>query len=207
MTIETNNVPTRLTGKAFESIIVERLKRDRDARRWHVGRYGVQAVRLKDETMMIQSLPDFEGAIYPIGRQVIFDAKVCSQASFNLAKYREETRGARSRQLRHMLDRSEFGAICGFVIHWNERQLSKRRDDAATYWFPVEPNSFWGDFLSGDVRAIRRSDCVEYGSQISWVTLGAERTARPDIYSSVMRLIASPRNENQRATRIRRGPR
>lgn len=207
MTTETRTVPPRLTGKEFEGIIVDRMKKDRAALRWHVGRYGVQAVRMKEGPVLIQSLPDFEGVVYPVGTQVIFDAKVCSQASFNLAKYRDETRGARARQLRHMLDRAAFGAICGFVIHWNERQLSRRLDEAATYWFPVAPNSFWGDFLSGDVRAIRRSDCVEHGSRIEWVALGMERTARPDIYSAVMRLIASPRHENQRATRVRRGPR
>lgn len=173
--------PERLTGKAFEKLLVEQHQVYRQNRQASVGRYGVQVSILGDDkTVVMQSLPDFEG-VDAFGRQYIFDAKVCSQSSFGLAKYRFETRGARRRQLSHMLERSGYGVKCGFLIHWNARELKTRSEGVETFWFPVHPRMiFWKEFESGERKSINRKDCEEYGFRVNWSTKSRGTKLRPD---------------------------
>lgn len=185
-----------MKGIELEAVVIERLKQERAAGRACVGRYGVQAARSKDDWIIQSSLPDFEG-VFADGRQLIFDAKVCGQASFNLAKYREETRGARSRQLRHMLDRSRFGATCFFLIHWTERRLTKRVDPSITYALPVHPSMpLWQEFDAAERKSVTRGDCEFAGVQVPWTLHGdRDRKPRPDVIGAaeqVARLILVP---------------
>lgn len=182
--------PDRLTGSEFEGLVrkeCDRLRKDGIA---HIGRYGVQAVRTRDEWMVLQSLPDFEGVFGPHARQIIFDCKATSQASFPLDKYRLETRGARSRQLRHMYERDEFGASCWFMIHWNARRLKTKDVDAATYMFPAShSHPFWQAFDAGELKSLRLADCQEYGMPVEWVPSSNSFAARPDLKQVIRRLL------------------
>lgn len=170
----------RLDGKAFESILVDRHSEYRKLNIASIGSYGVQCVNYGTGPVEVKSLPDFEG-ITQDARQIIFDAKVCSQASFNLSPYRiVPEKGKKWRQLKHMLERSRFNATCFFLIHWNERELKKKYEPPITYAFPVCLNEFWERFEAAEVKSINRSDCQRFGYEIEWNTLGNARTPRPD---------------------------
>lgn len=178
-------IPTRLTGKEFERILVARHDEYRKYGHASVGRYGVQAVHTGDNQIVaIKSLPDFEGVSEWFGnRHIIFDAKVCSQASFNLSKYRElpGKSGDRRRQLTHMLERADFGSICFFLIHWNERELKKETIPAQTWMVPVSTSiEFWNRFERGEVKSLKLADCEEFGFEVVWKSFASGRTLRPD---------------------------
>jgi len=154
-----------MTGKEFEDAVA----------RWarslggdgSIGRYGVQSVRTGGPlgAIQIKSLPDFEGIMGWGDWQYIWDCKACSQASFNLAAYRDR----KKRQLTHMIERSRFGAICGFLIHWNERKLKTKTEKEETWWFPVHHlHPFWESFFAAEVKRITRIDCMEHGKEVAW---------------------------------------
>lgn len=176
----------QLTGKEFEALVKQRCDQLRLAKLASIGRYGVQAARRKDDWVIMQSLPDFEGCSRE-GRQAIFDCKVCSAASFDLSPYRRETNGAKSRQLSHMLERSQYSARCFFLIHWNGRSLKTRSEDAETWAFPVKHgHPFWDSFESGEVKSINRKDCESYGQFVKWTLLNpADRKHRPDVLTAI----------------------
>lgn len=135
----------------------------------------------------LQSLPDFEGLIPPRGTQFITDAKVCGKPSFDL---REQSTSA-SRQLRHMLERDKFGAICFYAIHFTPRELAGGIQDAETWAFPVSASHpFWEAFDRGEQKRITREDCREYGVPIEWNCLPGGRTERPDIVMAIYELAA-----------------
>ncbi|MBL8815230.1 MAG: Holliday junction resolvase RecU [Planctomyces sp.] len=176
----------QLKGKDLERLVVELSSEYKRRKLAHITRCGVQAVRMKEDWQVIQSLPDFEGLLRD-GRQLIFDCKVCSQASFDLTKYRSETKGARARQLRHLLDRSEFGAICFFLLHWNQRTGKTFTQEAATFVFPViEGSDFWESFRSGETRNINRKDCETYGDRVRWQSSERGRKERPDFVATIL---------------------
>lgn len=195
MSCATEALPTcdeHLTGKDFEALIVPRLERYRMDRIGSFNRPGVHATtsqRFDDGTVrarLIQSLPDFQGVFGRPQREAVFDAKVCSQASFNLAKYRKESRGARQRQLQFMYERDAFGSVCFFLIHWNDRELQTRTVPAVTYAFPVSyDHPFWETFERGSEKAIKRKHCEEYAIEVPWITMGQERTLRPDLMFAI----------------------
>jgi penicillin-binding protein-related factor A (putative recombinase) len=155
-----------MTGKEFEALLARQFMAYREKGLASISRYGVQAIRTSpSDIITIKSLPDFEGLIEGIDKQVIFDAKVCSQASFDLHPFRDRKR----RQLEHMLERSRYGATCGFLIHWPERQLKTKSVPATTCWFPVQyKHPFWDAFESAEVRRLNRSDCEHYGHDVTW---------------------------------------
>jgi hypothetical protein len=175
-------------GKEFERYTFERLMKEEEKGKGCWGRYGVQCAvmgRNPDGTVLarvIPSLPDFEGVIGPMGRQVVWDCKVSSQSSMDFAPYRMETRGSRSRQLNHLLSRSTSGALCGFLIHWNSRETSRSKLPAETFWLPVHSSMrLWKDFDSGVVKRIDRGICEDHGHRVPWNRRGQERKSRPDV--------------------------
>lgn len=195
-----------LSGKEFESIIIEQSDHYRSNEVASIGRSGVQASVIPDgrggvETRLLQSLPDFEGDCLIGGdglnlspamdRQHIhlkFDAKVCSSASFDWTRYRKETRGSKWRQLTYMLDRSRFGAKCFFLIHWNERKLTKSTVAPKTYIIPVQfEDPYWSRVESMQVRSLSLGDCEEMGQEVQWVlNTTRSRKYRPDFLAAVM---------------------
>jgi penicillin-binding protein-related factor A (putative recombinase) len=163
----------------------------------------------------LQSLPDFEGVLSPRGRQFVLDAKVCNQPSFPL----DTESKSKSRQLKHMLTRAKFGAVCFYLIHFPERTLARSIEPAQSYAFPIHPDhKFWESFDRGESKRITRADCEEYGVAVIWNTLPGGRTPRPDVLAAVYELIgrlpgsASPStpsielkpNRSKRSERARR---
>jgi len=161
------------------------LKRDGIACFDKPGVHALPIQRFDDGTVkarLIQSLPDYQGVFGRPQTEVVFDAKVCSQASFNLDKYRISLRKARSRQLRHMYERSSFGSACFFLIHFNGRQLKTRSVPAVTYAFPVRENHpLWVSFESGSHKSISIKDCESYAIEVPWTLYRQERIPRPDV--------------------------
>jgi len=169
-----------VTGKEFEDIVTRQCRRYREKGLACIGRYGVQAIRTSPtDIMTIKSLPDFEGLVPKLPNQVIFDAKVCSQSSFDLSPFRDR----KKRQLEHMLERSRYGAVCGFLIHWPERKLKTKTEPEATWWFPVHfQYRFWIAFEVAETRRLTRADCEEYGTEVQWIK------NRPDLLSLFQKL-------------------
>jgi penicillin-binding protein-related factor A (putative recombinase) len=201
---------TSLTGKQFEEIIVYRLNQYRAEKWGSFHRPGVHAVtqeQFKDGTVrarLLQSLPDFQGVFGDPQREAVFDCKVCSQASFDLNKYRLDTKGARTRQLKFMFERAEFGSLCFFLIHWNERRLKTKAVEAATYVVPVRSDiDFWRAFEIGEERGMSRSQCVDYGHRIDWIAEGREKTLRPDLRAALKLLSEMPCEKNEVSERTR----
>lgn len=160
-------IPTELTGSKFEEHTLTALERIEKKELGTFGRYGVQAVHTGKEWQIMQSLPDFEGIFGT--RQIIFDCKVCTQASFPWVKYRESTGGPRSRQLRHLRKRSRFGVVCGFLLHWNARELKTKAEPAVTFWLPVQDSSpYWELVEQGEIKSLTREDCRSMGVEVPW---------------------------------------
>lgn len=128
----------------------------------------------------MQSLPDFEGVLLG-GRQFVFDAKVCSQASFPLA---EST--MKERQLRHLLRRAQFGAISFLLIHFNARSLITKSIPARTIAFPVRPDHpFWEAFARGEIKRITEQDAELYGIHVEWNIATGKRKLSPDLITAI----------------------
>lgn len=186
----------RLEGKELEGLIKERAAEYLAMNLADITACGVQCVvsgSNPDKSpiwTIIRSLPDFEGAT-SFGTQFIFDCKVCSQASFDLSKYRAEVKGPKSRQLRHMQKRSRFHVPCFFLMHWNAREGVTFSQAAKTYLFPVEDNEFWQAFESAEKRSITRKDCQDYGVECKWSIYGQGRKPRPDVLPPVLARIES----------------
>lgn len=182
-----------MRGREFELLIAERCQKEKTKGLACVGRYGVQAVRSGEQWHVIPSLPDFEG-VFLDGRQMIFDAKVCSQASFALDKYRQQPGGNRRRQLTHMLERSRAGAVCFFLIHWAKRELKTRVDPELTQAVPVHPDCpLWEEFLAGERKSLTRDDGETYGVRVPWnYATDRDRKLRPDFVAAAIQLAADP---------------
>jgi penicillin-binding protein-related factor A (putative recombinase) len=180
-------VPKDLSGKDFESIVEHRLEQYESERKGSFGRYGVKTnfmtnpLTKKLELMPMQSYPDFEGVVRG-GRQIIFDCKVCSQSSFNWSYYRSITKGSKHKQLKHMLERSNYGVTCFFLIHWNERVLKTKTVEAATYAVLVRAgHPYWDAVESGEVKSLTPEDCRTTGVEIPWVRPKGKRNAVVDL--------------------------
>lgn len=155
-----------------------------------VGRYGVKSYTIPNasspygfETRAIQSYPDFEGVL-PGGRQLITDAKVCSQASFSLSES-----NLKPAQRDHMLRRGKMGAISFITIHFNKRSLATKTVDAVTVAVPVSPkHPIWKEFLEGARKSITPETAMEIGVVIQWNTPPRCRYPRPDMRTAIMEL-------------------
>lgn len=177
-----------LSGAEFERIVSRRLDKARQLGLADVRRCGVHAVmKGPGNWQVIPSRPDFEGLL-PGPRPIVFDCKVCSGASMDLASYRggpKETSGNRKHQLQYMFDKAEYGAVCFFLIHWNRRELETKKEEAITYVFPVHAETeFWVRFTEGEIKRLYRSDCEELGQVVPWNLFGKlDRIAQPDVLS------------------------
>lgn len=161
-------IQEKLTGKEFEQCILDRAG---SMNEWDFGRYGVKASFTinpqsgKPEWMPIKSLPDFEAAVKPIGRQVIIEAKTCSGASYQLACDAKR----KKLQFEHLLRRSEAGARCWLLVHFNRRRLKTKVDEPFTVAISVaERRELFFDASMGVSRNIGRSEAKMLGHQIEW---------------------------------------
>lgn len=126
-----------------------------------------------------------------------------SGGSFDMWKFRPEVRdergkiiekaGKKRRQLKHMLSRSKYGAVCFFLIHWNSRELKTKTNPSTTVAIPVHHSmSFWQQFEQGGVKSISRDLSFQLGTIVEWNTLTRrESKQRPDVLSAAHRLIAN----------------
>lgn len=171
-----------LGTKEFESICLERLVWEAKQGRGHFSRYGVKVSYLeKGKMIATPSMPDIEGALSPTGRQVIFDCKKVDSVS----RLKLEGKSTKN-QIKHMLARSEVGAVCFFMVHFNERILKTRVDAAATYAFPVfAEHIFWDIWIRCGGGSIERSDFESWGVPIRWNAPGQTKKERPDILHAV----------------------
>lgn len=175
-----------MKGKDFEKLCIYRMEREEREGRATMSRYGVQVSLMPNdkgviEPKPIRSLPDFEGAVAPVGHQFIFEAKVCSQAKLDLLDSK-----VKQRQLDHLLRRADFGVTTFILIHWPERSLKTRTDPVATYAMPVHRLlPFWQAADRKEVKAIRRDDCELYGVRVEWTVIQGCRTPSPDLLPAI----------------------
>ena len=80
-----------------------------------MSRYGTMSTMVDGEWRPVPSLPDFEGVRHD-GSQFIIEAKVCTQPAFRM-----NVDKIKHKQVKHMLDRSDFNVPCYVAIHFNER--------------------------------------------------------------------------------------
>lgn len=186
--------PEKLTGREFEDVCLMDVQHHQKQKKpaFIFSRYGIQSATIfeqngKSFTRPIKSLPDFEGVLAPDGIQFIFDCKVCSQASFGSNEFRKFLDG---RQFKHLLKRSDFGAICFLLIHWNARSLKKKKIEAATYAMPILATvKFWDDVSNGVELSLSRDLCAEYGIACHWWVPNGCKVARPDFSKLLVGLV------------------
>jgi penicillin-binding protein-related factor A (putative recombinase) len=156
---------TIATGKDFEEECINALAKDE---RFDLTRNGVRSAQGEDgKIFTMKSLPDFSAAYAPIGREIVFDAKKNSAPSFPLNNYVESK--SKSKQLWHLLNRSAFGSVTFFLIHWNERHTKTKHVEPATMIFPVHRQMpFWRSFLEGYTKGISLQDAHELGIRVQW---------------------------------------
>lgn len=170
-------------AKQFEDDCLERMRAEEKRGHATMSRYGVQVSMVGDKLIQIPSLPDFEGVLNA-GRQFVFDCKCCSAAALAIDDHK-----FKARQLRHMLTRARFGAICFVAIKWARRELKTRTDPEVTWAFPIHPSHpFWQAVDRGEVKSITREDCEDHGAMIPWNTLPGERKPRPDVLAAIRQL-------------------
>lgn len=190
-------------GRDFEETVLKRLSDEEKNGNGCYDRAGVKAAIRKRNTdgtvvaQVMKSRPDIDG-VTPGGRQVVFDCKVCSGASFNMSEYREDI-GSRqkSSQLKFMRRRSKCKAICGFLIHWNSRELKTKEEPAETFFLPVDYRMrLWRQFVDCELTTITRDHCATYGFRIPWTKGKRESNFRPDVVSCLLHLAGESRVKN-----------
>ena len=177
--------PASLKAKEWEQECLESFSWIKKRNYGHMSRYGVSASFMKGEWRPISSLPDFEGVLNHdgmVGRQFIFDCKVCSGPSFPLTKLREE----RKRQLIHMLDRADVGAICFFAVWFNAHTTTSNHYPPESWAFPVyREHPLWSNFAQGFGSTITRLACEEYAVPIQWQVPPRGNRIRPDLLTAI----------------------
>lgn len=157
-----SHVPEQLKGTEFEALLSDAADRAEKLGILTMDRYGVTLSVQNGITLGISSKPDFEGVISS-GHQFIFEAKVCSAASFPMAKDK-----IKPRQVSHMLTRSRFGVPCFLVIHFTARRMVRGYDPAMTVAIPVsEADPRWQRFVDAHDAARRDKCAVESQGSIS----------------------------------------
>lgn len=167
---EPEQIPWNLTGKQFEELVLFRARKMNRDRVWSFGRYGVQFSHRRHEVTKkvimqpLKSLPDFEGALYPTGRQIIVEAKTCSVSSYRLDRQARKS----ERQLKHLMDRSAVGVLCWLLIHFNGRSLKTKTDNPFTVAIQVHSES---DVIVDNLSrggSISRDEAYAEGLLIEW---------------------------------------
>lgn len=175
----------KLNGKEFEALLLERASHLEDEGILNLRRYGVQAMMVADkftgkaEWMIIKSFPDFTGVIAPHGRELIMEAKVCSDASYPLRSTDKKNR----KQITHMLERARFGSLCYLIIHFNERVLMRRTDEAVTVALRVRDEEIiWREYEYCQRHTINREEALMHGTIVPW-NLWSKRASKftPDL--------------------------
>lgn len=181
-----NMMLTSIKGKDLEELVLFRSRtHDEPHGNCTIDRCGVMANLIGGEWVPRQSLPDFFGALAG-GREFIFDAKVCSQASYDMSG---GTHKSFAHQLKYMRKRARFGVLCFILMHFNARTLATKEEPAFTILFPVCDNAFWEGYDRGEQKKITRTEAELYGIPVDWNTPGKKRKASPDIYSALCVLI------------------
>lgn len=194
-------------------MIVDAANREEKSGSLTLNRYGVTLSVQNGVTMGIQSKPDFEGVV-ATGRQFVFEAKVCSGASFAMHKDK-----LKPRQVSHMLTRSRFNVTCFLVIHWNARELVRSKIGAVTVAIPVsDADPRWQRFIDAYALAKRQSkeqgkpvpvesqgsitleESIRIGKVIPWVVPKGCRKATPDILTFLWPEAVNHRNALRQAT-------
>jgi len=186
-------VPATLKAKEFEELIMDAADREQRAGRMTMGRYGTQASVFNGKTIMLQSLPDFEGVL-ATGRQFIIEAKTCSQASFPLTPS-----SIKPRQVSHMLERARFGVPCFVLIHFNMRVVRPHPQPGVTVALRVDDsNPRWQAFIDEaaaakrekrnmrDQGSISRDLAQDIGQRVRWHIPKGCRKALPDLMSMIL---------------------
>lgn len=132
------------------------------------------------EIVEIKSLPDFEGAIHPHGRQIIFEAKVCSQPSY---KWEIDGSSTKRKQIDHLIARARVGALAFLLLHFNGRTLKTRTDKAFTVAIRIHPDrEYVRDLMSHGSRSISRAEAQMYAVTVPWNTFSKRGTKlTPDL--------------------------
>lgn len=179
--------PAKLTGKEFEREILEAAAKLADRGILTLGRYGTQANYMNDpatgqaKVQPIQSLPDFDGVLAPDGLSLCVEAKVCGKASLELT---EGGKKVKTRQLRHLIERSRFGASCWLLVFFCERRLVRSHSPSLTVAIPVVDSPRWQSALAHDLDAIPRDDLTRWGAvPVPWGVPAGSRKPRPDLLS------------------------
>lgn len=189
-------VPTSLKGKELETLLLDAARREEDAGTLTMSRYGVHGMVVggknggASQTLLIPSLPDFEGVLAG-GRQFCIEAKVCSGPSFPMQKS-----SLKPRQVEHMLRRALFNVPCYLLIHFNERKLANATYPAITVAIPVSDASpIWRNFIDAHAEAKRTKEPVasqpaltrdaaqDMGQLVPWRIAKGCRKALPDMLS------------------------
>ncbi len=192
-------VPATLKAKEFEELIMDAADREQRAGRLTMGRYGVQGMVVQGRTLLVPSLPDFEGVL-ATGRQFIIEAKTCSQASFPLSP-----KTIKPRQVSHMLERSRFGVPCFVLIHFNMRVVRPHPQPGITVALRVDDsNPRWQAFVDEsnaakrekrnmrDQGSISRDLAQDIGQRVRWHIPKGCRKALPDLMSMILPIHLSP---------------
>ena len=185
----------RSAGRDFEKRVLERLDWEENHHNGTYDRSGVKAAVRgfnKDGTVIAQlqkSKPDFEG-ILPSGRPLIFDTKVITGPSFNMSAYRTDIGStAKSNQYKYMLRRCKYGALCGFLIHFNSREFKrKKKEYAETLFLVVNPKMrVWREFEECSVTVFTRDDCRVNGFEVPWnFKSKLDKRLRPDLIQTIL---------------------
>lgn len=189
-------VPLSLKGKEFETLLMDAAKREEDAGILTMSRYGVHGMVVggknggASQTLLIPSLPDFEGVLAS-GRQFIIEAKVCSGPSFPMQKS-----SLKPRQVEHMLRRAAFNVPCYLLIYFSERRGQNFHHPAITVGVPVSDASpIWRNFIEAHAEAKRTKEPVasqpaltrdaaqDMGKLVPWRVPKGCRKSLPDLLS------------------------
>jgi len=183
--------PPALTGREFEAALMDAAERYEKAGLLTMGRYGVQVAHQGNKMIALDSLPDFEGAVAPLGNQFIIEAKVSKESAFKLRPDK-----VKPRQIRHMIERSRFGVPCWVIIHWCERISPAKtiHEPAETVAIPVSDRlAFWKAFVDEAAAAkrdkrpfqspgsINREHAARIGQRVEWTCPKGSRKHLPDL--------------------------
>tara|TARA_R110002110_G_scaffold8326_10_gene41914 strand:- start:2930 stop:3817 length:888 start_codon:yes stop_codon:yes gene_type:complete len=182
-------------GKDLETVMMKEAARLKNRGVLTMGRYGVMVSLIQGEWRPVPSLPDFEG-VFSDGRQFIIEAKVCSQASFRMQKAK-----IKHKQVRHMIERSEFGVACYVMLHFNARLGKTFYDPAFTALIPVKSAEkggweVWEQYAAEkdkdkEFTAIDRAMARALGQVVDWRIPPRCKNAAPDLETALAPFVYS----------------